>query len=62
MRRVLLALLLAAIPLSGADNLKLNQHLDYSSDRQDGPLITGDHMEDGAIAGKPNYIFFYGEG
>jgi len=45
-----------------AENLKLNQHLDYSSDSQDGPLITGDRMDDGAVAGKPNYLIFYAEG
>lgn len=45
-----------------ADNLRLNDHLDYSSDSQDGPLITGDHMDEGAVAGKPNYLIFYGEG
>ena len=62
MRRILLLLMLTTIPLWGADNLKLNSRLDYSSDSQDGPLITGDHMEDGATAGKPNYIIIYGEG
>jgi hypothetical protein len=51
-----------AVPLRGADNLRLNQRLDYSSDSQDGPLITGDNMKDGAVAGQPNYIIFYGEG
>ncbi len=51
-----------AVPLRGADNLRLNQRLDYSSDSRDGPLITGDHMDDGAVAGRPNYIIFYGEG
>jgi hypothetical protein len=51
-----------AVPLRGADSLRLNQRLDYSSDSQDGPLITGDHMDDGAVAGQPNYIIFYGEG
>jgi len=40
----------------------LNPRLDYSSDSFDGPLITGDHMEEAAVAGKPNYIIFYGEG
>lgn len=44
------------------ENLQLNPHLDYSSDSQDGPLITGDHMDEGAVEGKPNYIIFYGEG
>ncbi|MGC2321095.1 MAG: hypothetical protein WA463_00560 [Terriglobales bacterium] len=62
MRRILLVLMLLATPLWAADNLKLNSHLDYTSDSQDGPLITGDHMEDGASAGKPNYIIIYGEG
>jgi len=61
MREIVL-LLLVSIPLWAADNLKLNSHLDYSSDSQDGPLITGDHMDDGAAAGKPNYIIIYGEG
>jgi len=61
MRKVVL-LLLISVPLWGAENLKLNAHLDYSSDSQDGPLITGDHMEDGAAAGRPNYIIIYGEG
>jgi hypothetical protein len=47
---------------SAADNLKLNRHLDYSSDSQDGPLITGDHLDDGAASGKPTYVIIYGEG
>jgi hypothetical protein len=51
-----------ALPAHAADNLKLNRHLDYSSDSQDGPLITGDHLEDGAVSGKPAYAIFYGEG
>jgi hypothetical protein len=51
-----------AVPLRGADNLRLNPSLNYSSDSQDGPLITGDHMEDGAMQGQPNYVIFYGEG
>jgi len=46
----------------GGENLRLNPHLDYSSDSQDGPLITGDQMDEGAVEGKPNYIIFYGEG
>ena len=62
MRRILLVLMLLATPLWAADNLKLNSHLDYTSDSQDGPLITGDHMEEGAIAGKPNYVIIYGQG
>ena len=65
MKKLTLPLLLwamLAVPLRGADNLRLNQRLNYSSDSQDGPLITGDHMDDGAVQGKPNYIIFYGEG
>ncbi len=44
---------------SPGQQLKLNAHLDYSSDSNDGPLITGDHMDDGVAAGRPNYIIFY---
>ena len=51
-----------AMPAHAAENLKLNQHLDYTSDSQDGPLITGDHLEDAAVSGKPTYAIFYGEG
>jgi thiol-disulfide isomerase/thioredoxin len=52
----------ANFSLSASENLRLNPRLDYSSDRLDGALITGDHMEEAAVAGKPNYIIFYGEG
>jgi len=48
--------------LKAAENLRLNPRLDYSSDSHDGPLITGDHIEDGAVRGKPNYVFMFGEG
>jgi hypothetical protein len=48
--------------LRAAENLSLNPQLDYSSDSHDGPLITGDHIEDGAVRGKPNYVFMFGEG
>ena len=44
------------------DNLKLNSHLDYSSDSLDGPLITGDDAQAGFVAGKTNYVIMYGEG
>jgi hypothetical protein len=56
-----LLILLALIPAFGADNLRLNAKLDYTSDSQDGPLITGDHMEDGFVPGKPAYVILYGE-
>ena len=64
-RRAALYLALAAMGAawaSPADNLRLNPRLNYSSDSQDGPLITGDHLEDGAVRGKPNYVIFYGQG
>ncbi len=65
-RKLMLALALASLALAArsdaAENLKVNPRLDYSSDSQDGPLITGDQMDDGAVAGKPNYILMVGEG
>jgi hypothetical protein len=60
---VFLAVALSGVArLRAADNLRLNPRLDYSSDSQDGPLITGDHLDAGAVRGKPNYVFMYGEG
>jgi predicted transcriptional regulator len=60
---LLVAMVIALSSLSvAAENLRLNQRLDYSSDSHDGPLITGDKMTDGAVAGKPNYLIIYGEG
>jgi thiol-disulfide isomerase/thioredoxin len=56
------AALAMARPAHAAENLKLNRQLDYTSDSQDGPLITGDHLEDAAVSGKPTYAIFYGEG
>ena len=44
------------------ENLRINSHLNYSSDSEDGPLITGDHMNEGAVPDKPNYVIIYGEG
>ena len=65
-RLVSLALVAAALAvaanLRAAENLRLNPRLNYSSDSQDGPLITGNHIEDGAVRGKPNYVFMFGEG
>lgn len=54
--------LATVLPAHAAENLKLNQGLDYTSDSQDGPLITGDHLDDAAVSGKPTYAIFYGEG
>jgi len=57
-----LLLAILAPVLFAADNLKLNPHLDYSSDSHDGPLITGDNLQTGVVAGKPNYVIVYAEG
>ena len=59
----MLALIAAlVVTASAGENLKLNGKLDYSSDSQDGPLITGDSMDAGVTPGKPAYIILYGEG
>jgi len=43
-----------------ATNLRLNPGLNYNSDSNDGPLITGDNMSDARIKGdRPYYIIFY---
>lgn len=52
----------AAANAFAADDLKLNPHLDYSSDSIDGPLITGNNLQAGVEPGKPNYVIIYGEG
>lgn len=65
MRKILTVLAFAfvvAVNAFAADNLRLNQRLDYTSDSEDGPLITGDHFDAGAQPGVPNYIIIYGEG
>jgi hypothetical protein len=65
-RKLIFVLFAAALNMAAnlvaAENLRLNSRLNYSSDSQDGPLITGDHIEDGAVRGKPNYVFMFGEG
>jgi hypothetical protein len=48
--------------LVATDNLKLNPKLDYNSDSQDGPLITGDNAQGGAVKGKVNYIIIFEQG
>jgi len=61
-----LAALLGLVALSpslyAAENLRLNPKLNYSSDSQDGPLITGDRLDEGALRGKPNYVLIFQEG
>ena len=48
------------VSINAATNLKLNPNLDYSTDSNDGPLITGDNITDGMIQqGKSAYIIFY---
>ena len=34
----------------------------HERDSHDGPLITGDHLEQGAATDKPTYVIIYGEG
>jgi hypothetical protein len=59
---MLVALLAVGSSAFAGDNLKLNPKLDYTSDSQDGPLITGDNMDAGVAPGKPAYVIMYGEG
>ena len=64
MSKALAILALAAVVAANAfaaDDLRLNQRLDYSSDSADGPLITGNHFGAGVQSGQPNYIIIYGE-
>jgi hypothetical protein len=57
-----LAFLTMSAPAYAGENLKLNPKLDYTSDSQDGPLITGEDMSAGVVPGKPAYVIMYGEG
>lgn len=57
-----LGCVLALAPLAPAGQLKLNPSLDYNSDSNDGPLITGNDTTTGLAAGKRNYVIIYGEG
>lgn len=59
---LLLGCALAVGTFGQAQQLRLNPHLDYSSDSNDGPLITGNDTRTGVVAGKPNYVMIYGEG
>ncbi|MDP9268704.1 MAG: hypothetical protein M3P27_10340 [Acidobacteriota bacterium] len=61
-RTLIAALLLAGTLAFAGDNLKLNPKLDYNSDSLDGPLVTGDRLAEGIVAGKPNYVLIVGEG
>ncbi|MGH7802576.1 MAG: hypothetical protein ACREOW_18455 [Thermodesulfobacteriota bacterium] len=56
----LLAFSFVQTSVIAATNLRLNPNLDYSSDSNDGPLITGDNNADGMIQqGKPAHVIFY---
>lgn len=60
LRTIFFVLALAGTLFAG-ENLKLNPNLDFESDSQDGPLITGDKMDAGFVPGKPAYVIMYGE-
>lgn len=61
-----LSILTAWLILAGlafaADDLKINPKLDYTNDSQNGPLISGEHMDAGFVPGKPAYVITFGEG
>ena len=59
---VMLALIILPASTFAGENLKLNPKLDFTSDSQDGPLITGDNMDAGFVSGKPAYVIMFGEG
>ncbi len=61
MKNLLALVLLLATGLS-AQELKLNPHLDYNSDSQDGALITGGNAAGGLVKDKVNYVFMFEEG
>ena len=57
---IIFALFIFNTELFAGTDLKLNPDLNYSSDSNDGPLITGKNMKDGTINnGKPAYVIFY---
>ena len=59
---VFMVLNISPLQAMAADNLKLNEHLDYLSDSADGQLITGENMSSGQLANKVNYVIIYAEG
>lgn len=57
---IILSVFAFTADIFAASDLKLNPDLNYSSDSNDGPLITGKDMKDGTIKkGTPAYIIFY---
>lgn len=62
MKKLWFVILLLAAGLP-AQEIKLNPRLDYNSDSQDGPLISGaDAAAAGLAKGKVNYVFIFEEG
>ena len=61
-RLLAIGTLFLPVLLYAGENLRINPRLNYSSDSQDGPLISGTDMDKGAVAGRPNYIIMFGEG
>ena len=61
-RSIIFSWIALSVLAFAGDHLKLNPKLDYASDSQDGPLITGEHMGTGVVSGKPAYVIMYGEG
>jgi hypothetical protein len=66
MRKTIVGILLAASVLlssaaPAAEDLQINPRLNYRSNRQDGPLITGTAMEASLVMGQPNYVIIYAE-
>lgn len=45
-------------PVSLNERLQLNPHLNYDTNGRQGPLITGNHKEEGLFEGLPNYVIF----
>jgi hypothetical protein len=58
---LLCAMLALASMAPAADNLQINPKLHYNSDSRDGPLITGEHLENGVVEGRVNYVIIYAE-
>lgn len=57
---IVLSVCAFATDIFAATDLKLNPDLNYSSDSNDGPLITGKNMSDGTLnQGKPAYVIFF---
>ncbi len=48
-----------AASLFGAENIQVNPRLNYSSDADDGPLLTGERLGDGPRRGQPNYVLMF---